>query len=396
LRCACGFAAAPAHALATPSRAALELSIAGKRTLRPVSVTSAPRGPSKFPTLAISDWTIGSSARIGLFGSLRFSAGRRSVSAGRLAVTISRTSSYVTARIGASSVRLFALTPTRPTVLDATAQHASLVGARVALTRAAATALKKGLKLRRAPSTKTLGKLTVGVAAELGPTPLPARAPVATPTPVPTASPAPEPGTPCAERFGATPAGSVDWFGCDLPGNGDLHSWTDYVQRPFPALPGCGSAPGTVVAAGGGERIVTAYDHRFPIALSAVRPDGSATIVVNGSVTYTMPAHGIDEQIGALRIEIAPGGQTGTVYASGHAKPRDMGAGVCATAPAEYADQPVLTLDLTGIAPVSGGGVTRWVHVPAKISAAGNDRIGGGVYGAGAAWGAFTIAIPER
>jgi hypothetical protein len=301
----------------------------------------------------------------------------------------------VSGRLGKKNVRLFTVTPTKPAVLDAAAQKVSLVGARVAFTRAATTALKSSLKLKRTPSTASLGKLTVAVGPELitppATVPLPAPAPVA--TPAPTAAPTtPEP---CAERFAATPAASVDWFGCDLPGDGDLHSWTDYVQRPFPALKDCGSTLGTVVAADGAARIAdaVAYDHRFPITSSDARPDGSATIVVRGTVTYTMPAHGIDEQIGSLRIEIAPGGQTGVVYASGHAKPRDMSAGVCATPPQDYTDEAVLTLDLAGIAPVSSGGVKRWVHVPAKI-ADGSERIGGGVYGAGASWGAFTIAIP--
>ncbi len=52
-----------------------------------------------------------------------------------------------------------------------------------------------------------------------------------------------------------------------------------------------------------------------------------------------------------------------------------------------------MTLDLSGIAPTTAGGVTRWVHVPARI-AAGTTRIGGGVYEAGSAWGSFTIPVP--
>jgi hypothetical protein len=58
--CACGLVAAPADAR-VPSRAALEVSSAGKKLL------------GKSQTLAIGDWTIGSSARIDLKGSLRFS-----------------------------------------------------------------------------------------------------------------------------------------------------------------------------------------------------------------------------------------------------------------------------------------------------------------------------------
>ncbi|MDA0163181.1 HtaA domain-containing protein [Solirubrobacter ginsenosidimutans] len=411
--CVCGLLAAPADAFATPSLAAFELSASGKRALsaRSLSVTSAPRGPAKYPTFAIGGWTIGSSAKISLNGVLRFRSGKRNVSATGLSVTISRTSSYVTARLGGSSVRLFTLTPTKPAVLDAAQQHVSLVGARVALTRAATTRLKAGLRLRRAPSTTTLGKLTVGVAAELtqpsvtlpAPAPpvptdsaLPAPTPTATATPAPTATATPVPEPACADRFTATPASSVDWFSCDLGDSGTLKSWTNYVQRAFPAVPCAGTPGGTVVAGGGAARVVagTAYDHRFPIASSEVRADGSATITVNGNVTYTMAVHGIDESIGAFRIEIVAGGQSGTVYADGRYKPFEMGGDVCTTAPQNYAGVAVLTLDLTGIAPVTADGVRRWVHVPAKIAATAGERIGGGAYTAGSAWGSFTIAVP--
>jgi hypothetical protein len=60
---------------------------------------------------------------------------------------------------------------------------------------------------------------------------------------------------------------------------------------------------------------------------------------------------------------------------------------------APYAEERVLDLDLTGIAPVVDGGVTRWVHVPATIAATTN-KVGGGQYPAGARWGSFTIAVP--
>ena len=66
----------------------------------------------------------------------------------------------------AKTVRLFTVTPTRPARTRRGARStAPLAGARVALTtRGAPKALRTALKLKRTPSTATLGKLTVGVA----------------------------------------------------------------------------------------------------------------------------------------------------------------------------------------------------------------------------------------
>ncbi len=166
----------------TPSRAALELSTAGKRALSAdsLAVASVPKGPTKSPTFAIGPWSVGASAKIAFTGSLRFSTKQRKLSATKLELTIGRTSSYVSARLGSTNLRLFTVTPTRPAVLDAAQQRASLVGARFAFTPAAAKRLKASLKLKRTPSTASLGKLTVGVAPlSMTPQIVPAPAPVA-------------------------------------------------------------------------------------------------------------------------------------------------------------------------------------------------------------------------
>ena len=169
--CALSVAAiAPAGvSAATPSRAAFELSASGKRALGSLTITAVPRGPAKQPSFAVRDWTVGTSAKIRLSGSLRFAAGKRAVSVSRLVLTIGRTSSYVTGRVGKSTVRVFAVTPTRPSVLDAAKRQASMAGAKFALTPAAAKRLRSSLRLSRTPSTATLGKLTVAVAAVASP-----------------------------------------------------------------------------------------------------------------------------------------------------------------------------------------------------------------------------------
>jgi hypothetical protein len=423
----CVLATAPATAAAyTPAPAAFELSAAGKRALsaRSLSLATVPKSSGTM-LLGTGTFKVGTDASIELKGTLRFSAGKRKADATRLAVTIGRTRSNVSARLGGKTVQLFTVTPTRPAMLDAAGQRASVAGARIALTKAAAARLKTALKLKRTPPTSALGKLTVAVAPapqpQIAPAPAPAPAttfpapaptaeptatptatatatPTATATAVPTATVTPGPNLPCdATRFAATPADVLDWFGCDLAGSQDLKSWTSYIQSTaFPEVP-CTGPFGTVVPGGGASEVVAGDrdDHRFPILSSTVRADGSATIVTSGDVSYRMFRHGIDEAIGTLRIEILAGGTSGTVYASGRYKPFSMGTDTCTAAPLPYADQAVLTLDLSAVTPTTSGGVKRWVHVPATIAAGAGDRIGGGNYGTGRPWGSFTIAIPE-
>jgi len=392
--CAFGIAATTpvaASAATTSASATLTLSASGKRALKASSLKLTAKR-----TFPVGDWSVGSSAKVALDGKLRFTSGKRRVDATRLQVTLGRSSSYVSTRLGRRTVKLLTVQPTRPAVLDADAGRASVNGARVALTRAAARRLKSALKLRRTPTTRTLGTLTLAVEAPPAPAPAPAPAPLpAPPAPVPTPSPSPTPeptpdANPCG--FAATPAGNVDWFGCALPGSSDLRSWVDYVQRDFAPIPPCLAGPSAITASDGATRLVaaTAYDHRLPVTSSTLRPDGSATVKLAGTITYSMSAHGIDEAITSLEIEIAPGGRSGTVYASGRAAPRDMGA-PCTQPNVDYTREAVLTLDLSATEPVTSGGVTRWVNVPAKV-VKDSPWIGGGGYSE-RPWGSFTIAV---
>jgi len=372
--------------------AVLSLSAAGKRGLkaRGLAVTTVAPASSGAAGLRLPARTVtvpGATAAVELRGALRFRAGRRSVSATALRLSVGASSSSLSAKLGRSRVTL--LSARAPATLDTAARSVTFTGARAALTRAAAARLKSALRLRRAPSAATLGRLALRVASATPPArPAPPVPPPA--KPIVTATPTPGPPPACAQRFANTPAGSADWFGCDLPGNGDLMSWTDYILRPFP--PACGLGSGSVTASGGAQRIDpdAAYDHRFGVLEADFRPDGSATINLQGSVTYTMPAHGIDETIGALRLEFDADGIHGQVYADGRSNPRT--GTVCPGPAGPYGSEHVLDLDLTGITPQTSGGVTRWVHVPATI-APDTTLVGGGQYPAGSRWGSFTIAL---
>ena len=239
------------------------------------------------------------------------------------------------------------------------AQHVSLVGARRRAHAGRGDAAEVALKLERAPSTATLGTLTVAVAPSWSPPPVAgARARAdghARPRPPRRPTPRPTPERPaCADRFAATPASSVDWFGCDLPGNGDLKSWTNYVQRPFPRAAGRGARPAR--SSRGARRRAASSRHGLrpplPGRLEQVRRrTDRRRSSSRATITYTMPAHGIDESIGALRIEIAPGGQRAGLRRRPRASRATWAAACARPRRRPYTDQPVLTLDLTGIAP---------------------------------------------
>jgi hypothetical protein len=420
----------PAAASAAPARpgdtATVGLSAAGKRSLKTRGVTLAPVTAGKL-RLAVRDVRIegaaaaafgrptdveaaalgrptglgaaaaafagGGRAVLALDGRIVFRARGRSLTATSLVLTLGGSAPGLTGVVGRTRVRLLAVATTPAPALNGSV---AVSGARVALTRAAGARLKSALRLARAPSTAVLG--TLAVKAAPAPTRLGSPAPAAAGVPAaaaPTPSPTPAPACP---DFAATPAGSVDWFACDLPAAADLKSWTDYVQRPFPAVAGCASTPGSVTASGGATRIdpASAYDHRFPVAAAVHHPDGSWTVRLDGAIAYVMPAHGIDERIGDLRLELAADGLHGAIYADGQAKPRDTSGPACGTAAEPYAGEHVLDLDLTGISPITAAdGSVRWIHVPADV-AAGSEWIGGGAYPAGRPWGAFTIALPPE
>ncbi|HEX6024941.1 MAG TPA: HtaA domain-containing protein [Solirubrobacter sp.] len=371
---------APYAAAAEPARPS-DAAVLTLKKLRGVTVGAlapARREGAGFRLPARTVAVGGGVGRVELGGALRFRSGRRSATVSALRLTASRTSSTLSGKLGRSRVTLFSARG-RPDL----AGGVTVTKAHAALTRAAAARLKRALKLKRTPS--TLGTLTLTASPATSPQPEPAPIVVTpAPTPTPTATPAPANPVPaCADRV-TTPAGSVDWIGCDLPGAGDLKSWTDYVQRPFP--PACGAGLGTVVASGGAARIdpASAYDHRFGVADAQWHADGSATIRLQGTVSYTMPAHGIEETVSNLVIELAADGQTGRVFAAGSSN--GGGGRACSTPATPYTGEHVLDLDLASTA---GG----WIRASATTVA--NPKwIGGSDTYAGRPWGSFRIAPP--
>src|SRR5262245_34047062 len=127
------FAVVAALLVAVPSTAAaqsaapatLKVSTAGKRALKPLSLSTT--------KLTVSKTTVSSSATLALDGTLRFKSGRRTVSATKLQLTIGRTSSSIRARLGKKTTTLLKVTPTSPAQLDAARGAVTLTNARIAL-----------------------------------------------------------------------------------------------------------------------------------------------------------------------------------------------------------------------------------------------------------------------
>ena len=185
-------------------------------------------------------------------------------------------------------------------------------------------------------------------------------------------------------RLSATPAGSMDWFGCDLPGTRDLRSWTRYVLAP---AAGCSVDPGTIVASGGASRLVSnsAYDHRFE--LTQVTHDIAGRL-------HAVPVrddHVHDARARHRRADHEPGdqGRPGRAdrhrRADGRSAPR---AGMfCLLTPEQYADETVMNLELSTTGAIVPG--------PATVAEP-SGRLGGGEYPAGQPWGTFTFLAPTR
>jgi|GEM_PF-6132154 len=399
-------AALAARRASTTTAATLRLSASGVRSLKAARVSLGAGAPARAAgrtlrlPLRSSQLSRGATARFSLGGTLRFRSGRRTVTLKTLRLAIGPRSARLTGRAGGTSLALTL------TVRSRTIDGPFGASGRLALTRATAKALAHALRLPRVPRTTPLGTLSLQLPATKptptpgAPAPAPTPAPTAPPTPAATPAPSvtpaptPTPTPPSCPAADATPAGSADWLGCALPGSGDLKSWTTYVQTDFPAIPGCPATPGSVTPRDGATALGAA-DTRFAVTSSTPHPDGSWTIVLSGKVEYSKPQHGIDEEIGDFTIELpAPGWTAGVVTADGFSKPMSTGDDVCSSAPVPYSAQPVLDLDLTGIAPRSDGATIRWVGIPAHISTAGHALIGGGAEPVGAAWGSFTIALP--
>jgi len=157
---------ASAASEATPARATLTLSGSAAKTLTKagVKVTAARKATVRKTTvtLPVSVSVVGSSAAVGLNGTITFRSGKRTATLTGLRVMVSKKRAVqVLARAGGDQFAVLTGTVTKKALtLNAFNSTAAFAGTSVKLTKRAGTLLRTKLRLRRAPS-GTLGKLTL-------------------------------------------------------------------------------------------------------------------------------------------------------------------------------------------------------------------------------------------
>ena len=255
----------------------------------------------------------------------------------RLEVTIGRTSSYVTGVSGKLRLRVFALTPTRPSVSTRKrgARRWSAPGSRSRPPPPGGCA----------PCCKTLAHTLDSCAR-----PLHRRVAALSMTPAPISPPSPAVHDARTDRDAAPEPAARDALRPALCGDARrqrrlvrLRPLRQRRSQELDQLHPTGVPPIAVPGATGlghgrdGRRVAAdrRHDHRFPMA-RASSPDGSATIAVAGDVTYADAGarhRGVDRR---LPDRDRAGGLTGTVYADAAAKPRNIAGNVCTTPTTPY------------------------------------------------------------
>jgi len=299
-------AAAPAHGtttIAATGAAADSLRAQGVR----ITAVSPARATRTRITLPVAAGTVAGSATLDHGGAVRLRRGRRSVTVSRWQARLGRRST-LTARVAGRRMTVLRGPAGSRLRLNATRETASLKGAPLTLSPAAATAIKRRLRLRRAPRGR-LGRVVVDASLRGAP---PAR-PLTpgggtvgggggtggggggggtTPTPAPDQLP----------KL-ARPASAADVTSSAITWH-VRESFIQYINagEGTSTAGGASSAPPTVED-GSAEPLV--YEFHFPFA-SGWRDAGSAKAAIyhTGTVNFSYRSHGIDIDAQDPEIEL--------------------------------------------------------------------------------------------
>ena len=384
--------AAPTQAAGTTT---IELSGQAVRSLRAQDVAiraigSARKRPGRI-RLRVRSGLVTSTALVNQSGGLvlsRRAGGRvRRVALRRLQLRLGKRSEIV-GQIGASRFRLFRLSaPAARLRLDDSAGTASLRDGSLALTRRAARALKRSLRLRRLPLGR-FGGLTVDALVRGGGSGPGGGGPgTGGPGGGPPGSPPLGDEPPLLTR----PAGAVDITSASVTWH-VKPSFIRYVNTgegttpfdgasgdPADATPDCGDAVEPPVP--------LVYAFHFPFARGWYDPAGkTAAVYFGGGVNFSYQAHGIDLDTKAPEVEI-----NGT---SSRAIARFDGRR--STTPGNKRAV-LMDLDTSAASPVEGPGTVSWNRVPGTIPEnGGSAAVFAGFYAPGEQFGWHVGVVHAR
>jgi hypothetical protein len=300
------FAAPPAGATAARGTTTIDLDGGAVRALRAQGATITAGRPARIVRsqlrLPVRDGFVGSTATINFDGSLTLRHGKRSLRIERLQARLGR-SVRIAATVRGARLTLF--TAGRRSSLDAAVGTASLRNAPLKMTRAAATVVKRALKLRRLP-VGGVGRATVDAVVTAT-----AKAPATSGQP---GSPsAPPQSAPITDELPllARPASAVDVTSATVTWH-VRDSWVRYISA------GSGSSPiGSAIAGAAippeqhpcsdspGSAPPLVYSYTLPFVRGwHDAASGRTALYSSGGVRFLFPAHGIDLEVNDLEIEL--------------------------------------------------------------------------------------------
>ena len=382
--------ASAASETATAPRATLTLKGSAATSLRRAGVTVGASRKATVKrstvTMPVSVSVVGSTAAVGLNGTLTFRSGKRTLSLTGLRVMVARNRTVqVLARTkGAQFAVLTGKVTAKALTLDRFLSTAAFTATSVKLTSRAGKLLKTTLRLRRTP-TGTFGTLALLAASGTTTTTTTTTTPgetITTTTPVvPRACQATAPATTAGSEAGwdqSPPPGAVDVSSACITWH-PRDSWTSYVNDELNPRPGAALSGGATSAAQntacskffGQDGPLLTRDFHFQFHRGWFDPaTGQAALQYDGTVEYVWPDRSIDITLTNPEIHLG-GGQPQMRVRSGATRLSVFDLGntpLAAQCPADPGPQ--------GLNDPTGTGLRTFERMPATMSTDGAPLFG--------------------
>jgi len=413
---------APAATPTAAARATLTLDGPAFRAAHKAGVRATAKGGattrSTAVRLPVAATVVDTGAAVGLRGTIVLRAGKRSTTLSRLRVNVRPSRKVtVTGTVAGNAITVFSGTaPKKGFALDSTAGTAAFAGTPLALSGAAAKAVRTKLKLRRTPTGRfgtlvlTAGPLAGGGTTTPGTTPGPGT------TPDPGGTPSPGPGDPPIVSGPITdeapplarPAGAVDISAATVRWR-VRDSWIQYIAGGNPngvtgttALGGASGDPalqqgcssdGTV------NTVALTYQFAFPFTSGWYDPaTGKASLSFAGGVNFKYPSHGIDLTTSSPEIQL-DGAASKLVFVFSGTGSTNLGGKRSALTDLQVGAPPFPKACGSDVAPSqsSNPSATGTTHVydriPGVIPAGTGSSVFAGFYSAGAPFGWLSVTF---